>query len=73
MQNLRLDGSPNRRRVSNRLIVGVVLLPIIFVWFLLGKGYSTKARIFGFLWFFLGLHFLALLPFFVYGLMLMYL
>lgn len=33
MSNLVLE----RRRISNRLIIGVVLLPIVFAWFLLGK------------------------------------
>lgn len=68
MSNLVLE----RRRISNRLIIGVVLLPIVFAWFLLGKGYSVKARIFGFLWLLLSLHLLALVPFFLYGLMMMY-
>lgn len=36
--------------VKPLLIVGIVLLPIIFVWALLEKGYSKQARTFGFSW-----------------------
>ncbi|HDS1772852.1 TPA: zinc ribbon domain-containing protein [Pseudomonas putida] len=32
------------------LFLGNVVLPFIFVWFLLRKGYSTRARVIGFGW-----------------------
>lgn len=38
------------RRVSLLLGIGVFLLPIVFVWFLLRTGYSTVARVVGFIW-----------------------
>lgn len=38
------------RQVSPQLIVGICLLPFVFAWFLLGKGYSAKARAIGFGW-----------------------
>lgn len=68
MSNLVLE----RRRVSIKLIIGVVLIPIVFYWFLLGQGYSIKSRVFGALWLVLSLHLLALVPFFLYGFMMMY-
>lgn len=37
-----------KKQVSALLILGVVCVPIIFVWFLLKKEYSNKARIYGF-------------------------
>jgi hypothetical protein len=36
--------------VSLLLIIGIVILPVIFVWFLLRQGYSTTTRILGFGW-----------------------
>ena len=36
--------------LSGKLIAGIVLLPIIFAWFTLKKGVSTKAKILSFLW-----------------------
>ena len=42
---------PDRaRRVSIPLIIGIVFLPIVFVWFLLRKGHSVFARAVGFGW-----------------------
>src|SRR6187399_450808 len=38
------------RHVSGGLIVGMLAFPILAVWFLLGKGYSTRARVLGFSW-----------------------
>lgn len=38
------------RKVSVGLIIGIILLPFIFVWFLLKQGYSKKAKIIGFIW-----------------------
>lgn len=37
-----------KKQVSALLILGIVCVPIIFVWFLLKKEYSNKARIYGF-------------------------
>lgn len=39
------------RRVSIPLFIGIFLVPLIFVWFLLRKGYSVLARVLGFGWF----------------------
>lgn len=47
------NGGTATRRLGYGLIIGVVLLPWLFVWFLLRKGYSMNARLFGFGWFFL--------------------
>lgn len=41
-----------QKKVSVLLIIGIVLCPIIFVWFLLAKGYSERARAFGLGWLF---------------------
>jgi hypothetical protein len=38
------------RKVSALLAAGIVLLPLIFVWFLLRAGYSLQTRIIGFSW-----------------------
>ncbi|WP_027705046.1 OB-fold protein [Zymobacter palmae] len=38
------------RKVSIGLIIGIIFLPMIFVWFLLRKGYSTFSRVAGFIW-----------------------
>lgn len=38
------------RKVSPLLGIGVFIMPIIFSWFTLRKGYSKAARIFSFLW-----------------------
>ena len=38
------------RKVSILLIVGIVLIPIVFAWFLLRKGYSSTAKLIGFGW-----------------------
>jgi len=42
--------SEPRRKVSIPLGIGIALLPIFFAWFLLGRGYSTTARVIGFAW-----------------------
>jgi hypothetical protein len=39
-----------QKKVSILLIIGIFLCPIIFVWFLLSKGYSERARAFGLGW-----------------------
>lgn len=38
------------RKTSILLIIGIVLMPIVFAWFLLRKGYSSIARVLGFGW-----------------------
>lgn len=38
------------RKVSRALFVGVLLMPVIFVWFLMRRGYSTKAQAIGVAW-----------------------
>lgn len=43
------------RKVSTRLIAGIVVFPFLFSWFTLGKGYSKKAKIFSFAWLFIAL------------------
>lgn len=39
-----------RRKFNIFLAIGILLLPIVFVWFLLRRGHSTTARIVGFGW-----------------------
>lgn len=39
-----------QRKVSAALAIGILLLPIIFSWVTLKKGYSTIARVLSFLW-----------------------
>ena len=41
---------PAHRKVSIPLGIGIALLPMFFAWFLLGRGYSTTARVIGFGW-----------------------
>lgn len=38
------------RKVSTRLIAGIVVFPLLFSWFTLGKGYSQRTRLFSFAW-----------------------
>lgn len=38
------------RKVSWRLLSGVIFLPIVFVWYLLRKGYSPMAMVLGLAW-----------------------
>ncbi len=42
-------------KISKKLIVGIILLPIVFAWFTLKKGYSKKAKVFSFGWLFLSI------------------
>lgn len=47
------DGRPapkRSRRVSRALFIGVLLMPVIFVWFLMRRGYSTTAQAIGVAW-----------------------
>lgn len=41
---------PQERTVSFGLVVGILLLPLIFVWFTLRRGHSTTSRVFAFSW-----------------------
>jgi hypothetical protein len=38
------------RKVSRPLFIGILLLPPIFVWFLLKRGYSSRAQALGVAW-----------------------
>jgi hypothetical protein len=42
------------RRVPGWLMVGIILMPLVFAWFLLGKGYSTSVRAAAFIYALLG-------------------
>ena len=37
--------APGQRRIGGLLLIGVILLPIVFYWFLLRPGYSMTARL----------------------------
>lgn len=51
-----------QRKISALLIIGIVIAPIIFVWFTLRKGYSKKVRILSFGYLALGFILFAALP-----------
>lgn len=51
---------PTERSVSIPLGIGIFLLPLIFAWFTLRKGYSTKAKAISFTWLAVSLAFFAL-------------
>ena len=38
------------KKVSGLLLIGIIFLPLVFVWWLLGERYTMKARVIGFLW-----------------------
>lgn len=40
------DSENGTRKISFPLFIGIIVLPIVFIWFLFRKGYSKKARIF---------------------------
>lgn len=42
--------APVRRKVSFLLGLGILFVPMIFVWFLLREGHSKRAKIIGFTW-----------------------
>lgn len=42
------------RKVSHKLSIGIFFLPIVFYWYLLQKGYSTKVRVIWGIWLFAG-------------------
>lgn len=51
--------TPAERPVSILLGIGILLVPLIFAWFTLRKGYSTKAKVISFTWLLLILAILA--------------
>ncbi len=50
------------KKVSIPLAIGIFLIPLIFAWFTLRKGYSTTARMISFGWLILGFIAFALIP-----------
>jgi len=58
-ENVMIGTAPAKAKVGFLLGVGILLLPIVFVWWLLKPGYSLLARVVGFGW--LGLIVLAIL------------
>lgn len=42
--------APEGKKVNVGLLIGIIVLPYIFVWVLLKQGFSKKARIIGFIW-----------------------
>lgn len=40
-----VEAAASRRRLSGMLLLGLIVMPLIFVWFLLRKGYSTPLRL----------------------------
>ncbi len=50
------------KKVSIPLAIGIFLIPLIFAWFTLKKGYSTQARVLSFGWLALGFIAFALVP-----------
>lgn len=55
------EAQGSSRKVGGLLIIGVALLPLVFTWFLLRKGYSRPAQVVGFVW-------LTIATFFTFGL-----
>lgn len=51
-----------KRTVSVPLALGIFIIPIVFAWFTLRKGYSTLARVLSFGWLLAGIVAFALLP-----------
>ncbi|ESQ87228.1 hypothetical protein ABAC460_20885 [Asticcacaulis sp. AC460] len=45
-----IQATQSSRKVQTWLWVCLVLFPLIFYWFLLGKGYSTRVRLIGAAW-----------------------
>ena len=50
------------KKVSIPLAIGIFLIPLIFAWFTLRKGYSKTARMISFGWLILGFVAFALMP-----------
>ncbi len=42
--------APQNRKIGFLLLIGIVLMPYVFVWFLLKPGYTKTAKILGFSW-----------------------
>jgi hypothetical protein len=55
-------GESQKRRLSVRLLLGIVFLPYIFAWFTLRKGYSRVVKVFSLGWLVLLLIFMFTLP-----------
>jgi len=43
-------GIEQSRGVSGPLMLGIIVIPIVFVWFLLRRGYATQTRIAAFVY-----------------------
>lgn len=50
-----MNGNVELKKVKPMLVVGIVLLPIIFVWALLEEGYSVISRIIAFTYLIVGI------------------
>ena len=48
---------PPQRRLGLWLLLGIIVLPLVFYWFLLRKGYSPGLRIAGLVWLLVNLGF----------------
>ena len=48
----KMEGAKTKevRKVGPGLLLGIALVPIVFVWFLLRSGHTTLARVSGFAW-----------------------
>jgi len=47
-----VHGQHSQRSVTPALAIGIFFLPFIFAWFVLGRGYSARARLLAFGWLF---------------------
>lgn len=54
--------SIKNKKVSVSLAIGIFLIPLIFAWFTLRRGYANSARIISFGWLITGFMLLAILP-----------
>lgn len=52
------------RMVSLPIFLGIVVFPLIFVWFLLRKGHTTQSRVMGFAWLVIHFFFVPIPDFF---------
>lgn len=50
------------KKVSAPLAIGIFLIPLIFAWFTLRKGYTTTSRVISFVWLILGFVAFVLIP-----------
>lgn len=44
------DTSHEEKKMGSRMALGIFLLPIVFSWFTLQKGYRTRDRVASFVW-----------------------